>query len=88
VEAVFIPVGGYFTIDSPTAAKIVKELAPKAVFPMHYKTERVDFPITPVEVFTKLFAKEQVKDFQECQIELTKGNLPKITEVWVLPYSA
>jgi len=87
VEVVFIPIGGHFTIDSSTAVKIVKELAPRVVFPMHYKTELVDFPITPVEDFTKLFGKEQVKSFNECDLELTKGNLPQATEVWVLEYS-
>lgn len=39
VDILMIPVGGLYTIDGETAAKVVKQLNPKVVIPMHYQTE-------------------------------------------------
>jgi L-ascorbate metabolism protein UlaG (beta-lactamase superfamily) len=47
-DVLFIPVGGYFTIDADKAGKIVHLLQPKLVFPMHYKSKLVDSKIAPV----------------------------------------
>lgn len=43
--AVMVPVGGTYTLDGEQAAKLVESLSPRNVFPMHYKTDRIDFPI-------------------------------------------
>ena len=40
VDVLMIPIDGYFTINIDTAKKIINQLDPKIVFPMHYKTER------------------------------------------------
>ncbi len=37
VDVAFLPVGGFFTIDGQKAAKIVGQLEPKVVIPMHYQ---------------------------------------------------
>lgn len=39
IDILFVPIGGYFTIDSKTAVKVVSKLSPKIIIPMHYKTE-------------------------------------------------
>lgn len=83
LDVMMIPVGGYFTIDAATAAEIVKAFAPKIVIPMHYKTKKVDFPITSVEEFTKLMGKS-VKFEGKSEIEITKKSLPTGTAVVVL----
>jgi L-ascorbate metabolism protein UlaG (beta-lactamase superfamily) len=38
VDALMIPVGGFFTVDGKGAAEVVGQLKPKIVIPMHYKT--------------------------------------------------
>ncbi|MEO0233809.1 MAG: MBL fold metallo-hydrolase [candidate division WOR-3 bacterium] len=48
---IMIPVGGYFTIDYKEAKNIIENISPLYVFPMHYKTEFVDFPIDPINKF-------------------------------------
>lgn len=87
VEVVFIPVGGHFTIDAQTAMKIIDALAPRVVFPMHYKTDVLGFPIAPLDDFVKLFGEDRVKRFDDCQLELTKETLPEKSEVWVCSYA-
>lgn len=37
IDVLMIPIGGFYTIDSKTAAELVKKLQPKIVVPMHYK---------------------------------------------------
>jgi L-ascorbate metabolism protein UlaG (beta-lactamase superfamily) len=43
VDLVFLPVGGGPTIPAGQAAAIVRELAPRWVVPMHYRTHRIGF---------------------------------------------
>ena len=39
VDILMIPVGGLYTIDAQNAAKVVEQIDPQIVIPMHYKTE-------------------------------------------------
>ncbi|HET8743395.1 MAG TPA: MBL fold metallo-hydrolase [Gaiella sp.] len=50
VDVLFVPVGGGPTIDGPGAAELVREVAPRVVFPMHYRTEAVGF-LEPADAF-------------------------------------
>ena len=51
-DILMIPVGGFFTIDGETAARTVRELSPKVVLPMHYKTKwNESWPISGPEPF-------------------------------------
>jgi L-ascorbate metabolism protein UlaG (beta-lactamase superfamily) len=43
VDVLFLPVGGGPTIDAEQAARLVEQLAPQFVVPMHYRTPRVSF---------------------------------------------
>ncbi len=63
LDAVLVPVGGYYTIDGVKAAEIIKELAPKMIIPMHFKNveKGFGFPvISEVDEFTNCFAPEKV----------------------------
>jgi L-ascorbate metabolism protein UlaG (beta-lactamase superfamily) len=86
VDVVFMPVGGYFTIDADQATKLVNKLNPKIVFPMHYKTPVMGsrFPIATLEPFLK--GKKNVVKVGENSITLKKDSLPKEMTVYVLEY--
>lgn len=85
IDILFIPVGGHFTIDAKTATEVVALILPKVTIPMHYKTDVLDFPITPVDVFLK--DKKDVKRFNSPEIIIEKGTLPVGPEVWILQYT-
>lgn len=51
VDVLFIPVGGNYTIDGTEAASIAKQINPKIIIPMHYKTANLSFPLDGVETF-------------------------------------
>ncbi|MBN1319794.1 MAG: MBL fold metallo-hydrolase [Thermoleophilia bacterium] len=74
VDVVLVPVGGFFTIDHDEAAQVIESLDPKIVVPMHYKTDKVDFPIAAVDPF--LATQELVKRSDDCVLEITKTTLP------------
>ncbi len=43
LDAMLIPVGGFFTIDGPQAAGLVKELNPRIAIPMHFRDSEKGF---------------------------------------------
>ncbi|MCS7298443.1 MAG: MBL fold metallo-hydrolase [Spirochaetia bacterium] len=56
VDVIFVPVGGYFTIDARVASNIVFKISPKVVIPMHYKTNITQtWNIDPVDKFLEYF---------------------------------
>ncbi len=43
LDVVMIPIGGFYTIDAKQAAEIVRQLNPRIVIPMHYRSEAGGF---------------------------------------------
>jgi L-ascorbate metabolism protein UlaG (beta-lactamase superfamily) len=85
VDVLIIPVGGYFTIDEKQAAAVVDSLHPKIVIPIHYKTDKVDFPIAPVDGFLK--TQEEVQKPGTSSFEVTGDTLPEKRTTVVLAHS-
>ncbi|MCC8164199.1 MAG: MBL fold metallo-hydrolase [Lachnospiraceae bacterium] len=57
LDAVMIPVGGFYTIDARQAAELVRRLKPRIVIPMHYRSDRDQYGydvIGTVDEFTEL----------------------------------
>ncbi len=50
IDVLFVPVGGGPTIGGADAAALVRELSPKVVVPMHYRTAAVNF-LEPADAF-------------------------------------
>jgi len=84
VDILFIPVGGYFTIDGNIATDIIERLRPKISIPMHFKTAKCGFPIAEVEEFTK--GKTNVNFVKTDEIELSHDKLPGLPEIIVLKH--
>jgi L-ascorbate metabolism protein UlaG (beta-lactamase superfamily) len=86
VEVLFVPTGGYYTIDARTADKVVSSLNPRVVIPMHYKTPVMgpNFPIAGVDEFLK--GKENVEKVGKNSVTFTKDTLPQKTTIYVLEY--
>jgi len=80
VDVLFVPVGGYFTIDAKIAESTVNKLNPKVVVPMHFKTDKCGFPIAPVDDYITN------KDIKKCdgEFEITKEQLPSKMTTYVL----
>jgi L-ascorbate metabolism protein UlaG (beta-lactamase superfamily) len=84
VDVLLVPVGGVSTIDSPVAAEIVRQLEPKAVIPMHYKTPALSRKLEPVEAFLKEMGANNITP--QAKLSLTKSSLPISTQVFLLEF--
>ena len=86
VDVLFVPTGGFYTIDPAAASKVVSRLNPKVVIPMHYKTTFLgdNFPLAGVDEFLK--GKENVVKVGSNSVSFSKENLPEKTTVYVLEY--
>lgn len=55
IDVLLIPVGGFFTVDAPTAKTIADSIHPRIVVPMHYRGEGFGFDvISTLDAFTDL----------------------------------
>lgn len=85
IDVLLVPVGGEFTLDVAKAVELVKQLEPRLVIPMHYRTKKHD-----ADKFAKL---KSVADFlqelgvekkQEEKLSVSKSGLGEEMEVVVL----
>lgn len=82
VDVLFVPVGGFYTIDASEAGKVCALLDPRLVIPMHFKTAGCAFPIAGVDDFLK--GKEHVHRAGSSEIEIEREALPLAAEIVVL----
>ena len=84
VDVLLLPVGGVSTINASMAAEVVRQLEPKAVVPMHYKTSALSWELEPVGRFLKEIGVKEVNS--QPKLSLTKSSLPATTQVFLLDY--
>ncbi|MGD0230203.1 MAG: MBL fold metallo-hydrolase [Syntrophorhabdales bacterium] len=84
-DVLMLPVGGTYTIDADAATKVMNDLGPSITLPMHYKTEKVGFPIAGVDDFTK--GKQRVRTVDGAEIDVTREGMPKEPEIVLLRYA-
>ena len=86
VDVLLIPVAGTYTVDAAAANKVVEQIKPRVVIPMHFKTDKCPtFPVTDVEPF--LAGKTNVKRMNTSEVEFKKEQLPKVTQIVVLKHA-
>jgi L-ascorbate metabolism protein UlaG (beta-lactamase superfamily) len=83
VDVLMVPIGGGFTIDAAGATELVNALQPKVVFPMHYKTDKIAFPLATVDPFVE---GKVVQRVGSTNMRVSKADLPAETTVFVLDY--
>lgn len=55
LDAVMVPVGGFYTIDAKQAKALMDELQPRVVIPMHYRSQGLGYDVIgPVEDYLAL----------------------------------
>ncbi|MFA6190399.1 MAG: MBL fold metallo-hydrolase [Candidatus Staskawiczbacteria bacterium] len=60
IDVLMIPVGGGYTIDSSAAQKIISEIEPRIVIPMHYNLPKLKVDLDDVSKFLKAMGKQSV----------------------------
>jgi len=84
-DVLMTPIGGVYTIDAKTAAKVISSLEPGIVIPMHYQTkDLVKLKLDGLEKFLdEMGLNGEVKTLDKLKIS-SKSEIPEDTEVVVL----
>lgn len=82
IDVLMVPVGGSWTINGQGAQKIVNQLEPKIVIPMHYKLPKLKAKLEPVEPFLKAMGQEDIQP--QPSLKIKKQNLPAETKIIIL----
>jgi len=73
VDVLMIPVGGVYTLDAGGAKKVVGQIRPKVVIPMHFMTPALTFEVDPPDRFLS----GQKVERPGTTLEVSKDALPK-----------
>ncbi len=84
VDVLLLPVGGVSTISATVAAEVVRQLEPKVVVPMHYKTPALDWELEPVDRFLREMGIAQLDP--QPKLTVTRSSLPDSIQVCLLDY--
>lgn len=82
VDVLFVPVGGYTTINAAQAAEVISLIEPKVVIPMHYRTPGGPPELEPIDRFLRQMGVPSVEP--QPRLTASAGNLPEVTQVVVL----
>ncbi|HET8751025.1 MAG TPA: MBL fold metallo-hydrolase [Gaiellaceae bacterium] len=74
VDVLFLPVGGGPTIAPDAAAALVRELRPRLVVPMHYRTPAIDFLDPPEAFLEALGSRVERLETSEVEVEPLLGS--------------
>jgi L-ascorbate metabolism protein UlaG (beta-lactamase superfamily) len=72
IDILMIPIGGEYTIDASVAAQIVRDIEPKLIIPMHFKTPKLN-----PQTFSKLTTEEPF--LKELGLPVEKTNKLTVT---------
>lgn len=83
LDVMLIPVGGYFTIDTPQAVRIIREFKPRLAIAMHYRTDVIpDWSISTQSDFIR----ETGAMFLPREIEISRETLETLPSFAVMAY--
>jgi L-ascorbate metabolism protein UlaG (beta-lactamase superfamily) len=82
MDILFIPVGGFFTIDATVASQVCGQLTPRIAIPMHFKTTKCAYPIAGVQDFLK--GKKGVRKVVGSEVQIERANVPTATQIVLL----
>lgn len=85
VDVLLVPVGGGSTIDAAAAAKVVRQLEPGIVIPMHYKTDGLNRELETVDAFLKEIGANSIT--AQPKLSVTKSSLTDSLQVCLLDLS-
>ena len=81
VDVLFLPVGGYGTVNAVQAGEVVEVFEPRVVIPMHRPSGSMGFEMEKVDVF--LQGKKGVKKLPS-KTQVSRNSLPNSREIWVM----
>ena len=79
LDVLFVPVGGFYTINGTQAAALVKELKPHLTIPMHFRNDEKGFGYQEISMLGEFLMNTDCKTtFENDSIELVPDNEQEI----------
>lgn len=75
IDVLMIPVGGEYTISSAEAQRIISQIEPKIVIPMHYALPKLKIKLDDVSKFLKTMGKNSITP--QDKLTVKASTLPK-----------
>ena len=83
IDILMIPVGGQFTISSTEAQRIISQIEPRIIIPMHYQLPKLKYKLDDVSKFLKTMGKSSI--VAQDKLTIKASAMPKDgTEIVVL----
>lgn len=82
LDILMLPIGGTYTITTPQAEELIKQLAPRKVIAMHFRTDAYDINISTCDQF----AADMQAQFMPNEIEITRETIDSLPDVMILSY--
>ncbi|MDR3632712.1 MAG: MBL fold metallo-hydrolase [Isosphaeraceae bacterium] len=86
-DVVLAAAGGPPTIDFPEIPPLLAAIGPRLIFPMHYKTPKINLNIQPVERFLDVLPEDPVDRPGRSDYEVTRASLPDRRRIVVLDHA-
>jgi L-ascorbate metabolism protein UlaG (beta-lactamase superfamily) len=88
IDVMFVPVGGNgYTLDPIGALKLIKAVEPKLVIPTHYADKSLNFEVPQQELEAAIVELGMEVKERLPKLKLKPGELPDITQLFVLEKS-
>lgn len=69
VDILMIPIGGTFTIDAKEAMKIMSQIEPKVIIPMHYRIGKLKIKLDGLDKFLKSLGVKKIESLLKLSIK-------------------
>ncbi len=83
VDILMIPVGGIYTIGAKEAVKIMSQIEPNIIIPMHYQIPKLKIKLDGLEKFLKIMGIKKIEAIPKLSIK-KKDILPEEAKIVVL----
>jgi L-ascorbate metabolism protein UlaG (beta-lactamase superfamily) len=83
IDILMVPVGGNFTIDSKEAVKIMSQIEPSIIIPMHYAIPKLKIKLDGLDKFLKTMGVKKLEALPKLSVK-KKDILPEEAKIVVL----
>ena len=84
VDVLFCPVGGVYSLDPKLAVKVIQQVEPSYVIPMHYRTPQHAAELASLATVEDFLKEYGVSPTPQPKLNLEKGKIPEETELVIL----
>ncbi len=84
VDVLMAPVGGVTTAGVETIDLVCRQLKPRVIIPMHFRTNKTWLPLKNAEDFLRRWDDTQVRRLDLSELEFRKNDMIKDMQVWLL----